>query len=334
MRLIGIMPVRNEEWVLGLSLRVALLWCDAVVVLEHASTDGTAGILAAVADESPDRVTILSEPSPLWAEMSHRQRLLEAARALRATHIALIDADEVLTANTLPMIRGAAERLRPAQCLVVPMRAMWRSPDRYRVDPGSLWTGATITVAFRDAPGICWRAAGGYDFHHREPYGSHLGQMTARGGGVMHLQFADRRRMVAKHALYKITEMLRWPRRRPAGKVDGQYAASLDEAGLETAAAPADWWHGLPREHLHIGLEPWQEREVRRLWELYGAARFEGLDLYGLPDSVPPLRVEFAGMSADSASHVRAASGAKSEVAFGAEKFNPARPEVSPRHNP
>src|SRR5580704_9704047 len=99
MNLIAVMPARNEAWVVGCSLRIALLWCDEVIVLDHASTDRTAEIVAEIAEQNPGRVHVISESCADWPEMSHRQRLLETARQQKATHVAIVDADEVLTGN-------------------------------------------------------------------------------------------------------------------------------------------------------------------------------------------------------------------------------------------
>ncbi len=286
MKLIAIMPARNEDWIIGLSGRVALRWCDELVVLDHASTDRTGIILREIADEHPGRVTILEEPDACWAEMSHRQRLLDAARIRGATHVALVDADEVVTANVLRAVREATEDLLPGQVLRTPMRAMWRDPHHYRIDPANVFSNATIALSFADRPGLCWQTQDGYDFHHREPYGSKTGPLMARGGGVMHLQFADWPRIVAKHALYKATEMIRWPSRRPPRLVEAQYNFTLNEHGLITERAPASWWEGYPVEHLHIGAEPWQAAEVRRLWREHGPEKFAGLDLFGVEKEV------------------------------------------------
>ena len=41
MKLICLMPARNEDWIIGLSARAALMWCDELIVMDHASTDRT-----------------------------------------------------------------------------------------------------------------------------------------------------------------------------------------------------------------------------------------------------------------------------------------------------
>src|SRR5882724_7954080 len=116
MNLVGIMPVRNEDWILGLSLRVALMWCDEVLVLMHQCTDRTSDIIEEVSKENCGCIWLRVDDTQ-WDEMRHRQMMLDFARKstglkiASATHIALIDADEILSANLLPTIRGHVERL-------------------------------------------------------------------------------------------------------------------------------------------------------------------------------------------------------------------------------
>lgn len=43
-KLICTIPVRNEAWCLGLTLRAVLMWCDEVIVLLHCCTDATEAI--------------------------------------------------------------------------------------------------------------------------------------------------------------------------------------------------------------------------------------------------------------------------------------------------
>ena len=114
MKLIGLMPVRNENWILGCSLRAALKWCDAMVVLAHCCTDNSFAIIDEISNEHPNRVVAMIRPSEdEWPEMEHRQKLLDVGRALGGTHFALVDADEVLTAQLLhPRMGGGQAHAR------------------------------------------------------------------------------------------------------------------------------------------------------------------------------------------------------------------------------
>jgi glycosyltransferase involved in cell wall biosynthesis len=290
MKIVGIMPVRNEDWCLGLTLRAALMWCDEVVVLDHASTDQTANIIDEVGTAWGRRLRWLTEPQLEWREMSHRQRLLNYARECRATHIAIIDADEILTGNLIiSKARELVEASRDGFTLQLPWLALARATDRYIVE--GIWgAGQQVSMAFKDQPEAHWAARNGYDFHHRNPMGlpgRFSAPLKAHEGGLMHLQFLSERRLRAKQALYQLTEVLRWPGRKAPAELATMYGRAVyDSVNVASAPVPAEWW--APYAHLmqYLDLtedkEPWQEAEVKRLVAEHGREKFAGLDLFGV----------------------------------------------------
>jgi hypothetical protein len=285
MKLVGLTICRNEEWVIGFTLRAALRWCDEMVVLDHASTDGTPEILKKVVDEHPGRVTVIREDNPVWEEMTHRQRTLDEGRKRGGHCFAIVDADEVLTANLIPLVRPMVEALNPGDVLNLPMICPWRSVDRYR-DDDSCWSRGVLTLAFRDNGRMYWRSAeDGYDHHNRVPKnGSGILKTpyTAKDhGGVMHLQFAHWRRLRAKHYWYRMMETIRWPGRETPDELNKKYDEALDEKDLKTKPCHPTWLTGfadlLP--HLDSESKPWHEDEIKTIWKRFGSDPFRGLDL-------------------------------------------------------
>jgi len=296
MKIIGIMPVRNEDWCLGLTLRAALMWCDEVVVLMHACTDESIHIVRQILlHEAPGRLFVGLRQEGKWEEMDHRQSLLMAARRLGATHIAIIDADEVLTGNLLDerlfqSVRSQISFIQSGFTLQLPWLALPRTIDRY-ITEGTWGHGQQVSMAFKDQPEAHWAARNGYDFHHRNPMGLPAGRFSAplkaHEGGIMHLQFLSERRLRAKQALYQVTEVLRWPGRKAPAELATMYGRAVyDSANVATLPVPAEWW--APYSHLmkYLDLsedkEPWQETEVKRLVAEHGREKFAGLDLFGV----------------------------------------------------
>jgi Glycosyl transferase family 2 len=301
MRLIGLMHVRNEDWILGLSLRVALLWCDSVVVYLHACTDGSAGIIEDVIRENErGRLTVLHESDPKWDEMRHRQEALEAARRDGATHIAIIDADEVLTGNWIPSGGVGTWRLgqdMPAECMLqLPLYNLRGGMTRYHSN--GLWGNRIVDVAFRDDPRLRWS---GDCFHSRapravslQPYLQPYRPIEQGQGGILHLWGVSERRLRAKHALYKLTERLRWPDK-PVCVVDQMYSwAVAGDPNNRQWGTPDTWtyadvpdsWLAEYRrrgwlEHVHLDADPWQEAECRRIVAANPGIE-AGLDLFGV----------------------------------------------------
>lgn len=305
MKIVGLLLARNEDWVLGLSLRAALMWCDEVVVLLHNCTDGTAGVFVEVFSETR-KVSLKCEKGGTFNEMELRQKMLTHARYLGATHIVTIDADEVLSGNLLPTIREEIAITPPAYVLQLPWLQMiedaaGRQIERplgvlnseWLVMSSGMWARQNVTVAFPDDPEYHWKARAGYDHHHRHPMGLPFQPFTAlndfnfaltskRLAGLMHLQFLSRRRLIAKQFWYQLTERLRWGF--DPSVIRQRYVPTVEEADTaKVSACPDSWWapYSHLMQYLHIDREPWQEGECKRiLMENPGIA--EGLDDFGL----------------------------------------------------
>ncbi len=193
--------------------------------------------------------------------------MLDTARKLcGATHILLIDDDEVISGNLLADIRGYIQS-SPAHCVFQLPWSQLRDGIGHVMTSG-MWGEQNVSVAFRDKPTYHWKARDGYDFHHRHPMGETLipsyGNHSHRGtGGLMHLQFASRRRLLAKQYAYQLIERLRWPNRKMA-----DYVRTVRESeAAAVAPVPESWW--APYQHLmkylDIDAEPWQIEQCRRL---------------------------------------------------------------------
>ena len=279
----GLMPARNEAWVIGYSARAALRWVDHLIILAHACRDDTVAIAIQVQLETGNRVTIIVEPNPDWREAENRQRMLEAGRELGGDVFVALDADEILCADQALTIRPRLEELLPGQLLALPFVDLWRSLDCYRVDKGS-----TAPLVFRDQPEIHWRPAeDGYQLHMRNPRPTHWQPVATdpRLGGIMHLQRVNWQRALARQAKYKMLEQLYWPSRRGGVyQIDARMDRSVNETGIELETVPAAWWDydGLDRELIDVDLEPWEVSEVRRMVQDHGRQTFAGLNLYGI----------------------------------------------------
>jgi len=88
MKVVGLMAARNEEWCISLTLRAALMWCDAIVVGLHACTDRTGDIVTEIIHECDEdkhygKVAWVEYSGGTWEEMAHRQGMLGRAREIR-----------------------------------------------------------------------------------------------------------------------------------------------------------------------------------------------------------------------------------------------------------
>jgi hypothetical protein len=302
MRVIATMCCKNEEYIAGLSVRVALMWNDAIVVLLHDCTDRSEEIIHDVAEEVGRERVIILKTDGHWAEMQHRMLMLEAARSAGATHISIVDFDELLSGNLIKQ-NGFGQGLfftrgylQPGQMFQLPLYNLRGSLSQYH-SSGVWGCNRFLSLAFVDDPCLCWQ---GDRFHLREPQGATLAPykpIQHGEGGVMHLWGCSERRLRARHAYYKCVETLRWPNK-PVRDIEIEYnlwRTPEDAAAkwpMQTdwakpwifADVPASWWAGYEDLMKYLDLEatPWQEEQVRRLVAEHGAQRFAGLDLFGV----------------------------------------------------
>jgi len=284
MNLVACMLARNEEHELGLTLRAALKWCDLAVVLNHASTDHTADIIAEVHRET-GRVICLSDSHTEWREMPMRQRMLECARDNAATHIALVDSDEILTGNLLPRVRELISVCPRGSTLQLQLPGYNLRHGIHQYHSNGIWGNRWFSTAFPDMPSLGWS---GDRFHSREPGPQYLHPfrpVAQGGGGVMHLWGANERRLIAKHRKFRIEEATRWPEK-PHAEIETMYSWATDGTGPADCpetwtfnAVPESWWAPyLPwMEHLHLDAVPWQEEDCERLIAGHGREYFKGL---------------------------------------------------------
>lgn len=287
MRLSALMVVRNEEWVLRASAWVALRWCDEMVILDHGSTDATPDIISDLVRDHPQRVhTIRVRASDGWHEQTHRQMVYATAIAYGATHFAVVDADEIPTGNLLAdptMLRWAimGDELPEASIASFWMPNLWRSLDQYRPDASN----GDVRLGFAYHPELHWRPReNGFHLHARYPMFSRGFYNPAegwRGGGVMHLQFADWRRHVAKNWWYRMVERIQHPDHRTPAETNALYDwPFVGEEQAPRVDCPSAWWAGIEeRRHIRLGEKPWHEDEIERLLSKHGAETFRGLDL-------------------------------------------------------
>ena len=297
------MPARNESWCIGLTASAALMWCDELVILDHASTDDTLWRIAAQIDPDWKRIALLTDDRPDWCEMAQRDRMLIAARRYsQATHIAILDADELVTGPLVSRMRGLCESLAPGWMLELPQINLRGSIDT--MHGSGVWAEQHTAVVFRDAPDLHWAAAAdGYQHHARSPLGVRwrgFRPVQRAQGGLFHLQMANERRLRAKQYHYELSDMLNFPTRRtpeqtrqyyslavygvvPAWIPSAEESMALSRKINGLIGVPPSWWEPyrtlLP--YLHLDAEPWQLEDCRRILREHPELGL-GLDSFGV----------------------------------------------------
>jgi len=285
MKLVGLMLCHHDDWIIGLSARAALKWCDALAVLDLGVQGRVPEIIDKLSGEEAGRVWKVNNSNLVTlGVVSPYQLLMDKANELGATHIAIIGTNYVLTSNVIDQIRSMIETLKEEQFLDMPLLTCWKGFMQYRVDKAS-WAGATIPIAFKNSGGIQWPVEAGYD-HFYLPSGKSwtlhkpFHQMH---GGMMYLEPVNWRLYKAR---YYLRQMLKLVKKNVLGgrpKLDKSASRVIDEQGIKLAKVPGTWWEGYFDlfDHVSMWKMPWYEEEISRLREENNPNLFDAIELPG-----------------------------------------------------
>lgn len=276
-RLIAVMPVKNEAWILPKTLRALGMFCDAIIVADQGSTDETPEILRSVA-----KVHVIQNPKR-FHNNAVRWQLLDAAREFDGNNLIItLDADEVVAATILePDAHTRLREMKPGQSICLPWLHLWRNPVKYRNDH-SVWSGSTKHVLFRDdRQGYYDTTLVPNDHCSRIPE-SYLTDSCQLPIPILHYQFVIFSRMLAKQRWYRLTELLNGVR---AGTVNQRYIITKDERNMRLSPVPDAWLDGWRAAGIDLDSFPdadlyWYDVEVLRYFAHYDPTYFSEVDIW------------------------------------------------------
>jgi hypothetical protein len=293
-KLIALLPFKDEAWILPAYLSSVAPVVDEIIALDDGSTDASRQLV-----EAAGGTVVANEDTGLgWAEHSVATRsrmnaawatLLRLGRERGGTHFLCLDADEALTAPCRAHLREALAALEPRQKLAMRWLTLWKRRDAYREDD-SVWSGLYKDFAFADAPddpafdipylGVA-RTPGDNDE-------ARWARVPVERCAVLHFQFVPWERSQAKQAWYRCVELIREPGR--AYDINRTYSISTDQPGARTAQVPLEWIEGL---EVPAGIEQlppaWHLERILEWFDEHGIEFFEPIAIW----HVPQLHAEF-----------------------------------------
>lgn len=278
MKIIALLPVKNEAWALPSYLSSVHRVADQMIALDDGSTDASAELLRRAGadvhryDASKEAIVHMS---------TRRQRLLELGRAALGTHFIWLDADETFSANFLTRARDTIVALQPGQKLTMRWIHAWKDTEHYLADTrspfGDTWKDFIIAddgSDFSDRFLSEARTPGACDSPVRLPESA---------GGVLHWQFARWEITQYKQALYRCLELLEGSR--GARRINHMYRITLDVPDLAVRAIPNHWTDGLaiPRVTKSDQSNPYRA-QLMALFADHGIEHFEPLQIWHIKE--------------------------------------------------
>ncbi|MDZ4131253.1 MAG: glycosyltransferase, partial [Hydrogenophaga sp.] len=134
-KIVGLVPVRNEEQYIDQCLRALALYTDAIIVLDDVSTDNTVAIVESLAKECHIERII---KKTIWFrdEPGDRNKMLQAGREIGGTHFISLDADEMFTAPCKDnnFLRNKILSMEPGDRMKLLWINLWKNVSHFWVD--------------------------------------------------------------------------------------------------------------------------------------------------------------------------------------------------------
>lgn len=281
MKLIALLAMKNEQWILPTYLSSVAGVVDEVVAVDDGSRDASRELV-----EQAGGVVLPARKGGNWE--SHygwiRDDLLRIGRERGGTHFLCIDADEAITAPAREHLRRALEELPPGHKIAMSWLALWKSATRYRSDD-SVWSNNIKEFAFSDREGYRYEG----QWPHRAgrtpgPKDRALWQTLApEQGAVLHFQFTPWEMFQYKQAWYRCAELMRTPDLAP--EINEMYRPTLDDPAARTVDVPRTWLAGLAIPSALEDLPPaWHREEMLGWIDERGIEFFEPLEIWHIPE--------------------------------------------------
>jgi len=265
MKIIALLPVKNEAWVLRHCLS-SLSFCDEILAIDDNSTDGTRSILEEF------KCTILPFDTSTdigWKEHAIRSYLVDEARKREATHLVAIDGDEAFSDRFIQDARALMMRMKPGESFTMP----W-------VDVTSPTT--TLTTFIPKAFVLCDDQKNNFKsaFIHvpRVPYIQSSTIMLDLPYAVLHFQLLNRPKHEYKKIWYMMSEFEKGTR--TAFRINTTYTSiNYTEKAFDITSLYHSQLPNQQDDH-----HQWHREKVYDILRKKGTVFFEPLDMWYLPD--------------------------------------------------
>ena len=307
-RIIGLVPVRNEEARIGFCLHALALVADAVIVLDDNSDDRTVEVVQGLA-AACKVAQIITKDAQGWFrnETGDRNLLLQAGRAHGGTHFIVLDADEAFTGNLVDSgeLRAQILDLRVGQSLALHWIQLWKSIHYYRADrlfdgqgrQHGILGSACMACIFHD-DGVA-EYEGDFIHTRRIPEALSWNSLMIKDleVGLMHFQFVNWPNFILKQAWYKSFERVRLPDK-PVGEINVLYSGSLDTIGERATAVNPSWFARYEEwmdarwlEAVSLTVDRWRLPMFDAWVAAHGAHHFGSVGVWDMLQSVNLLEV-------------------------------------------
>ena len=293
MKIVALLPFKNEAWCLPSYLHYTLKVVDEIIAIDDGSIDDSAKILkdAGAKVYSADNLRNFNSG---WSEGSIRAELLKLGRESGGTHFVCLDADESFTNNFVEISKESISQLRPGEKIAMQWLALWKSYTHYRHD-STVWSNNWKDFIVADSPELTYNSKqhmhlGRTPLGDHESGKSHWISYPPNYAAVMHFQFSVYNNFQLKQCWLRCSELIQEPG--TEGAINAKYSITLLDQGVGLQEMPKEWYDGVPFPIVDNFDPEWNEDKflrkdllpgIMKYFDDYGTDYFKGLDIWHIP---------------------------------------------------
>lgn len=276
MKVITLLPVKNEGWILRSTLKNMSDFSDHIIIADQNSTDNSFAIY-----KEFEKVTVIQNNNQNHNN-SVRWQLLDYAREKFGNEnlIICIDADEMIQPEAIKYIREYIEKDNiKSISFTFPWVQLWGSLEKHRVD--SVWKNNYKGIAFLD-DGIV-------DYERKTVLNDHTGrvprcekEITIDQFPLLHYQYIDLKQSEIKQAWYRCSELISG---NDPKKINHKYSVAKNDNRVVLESIKPEWMKDLPLVHIDYKVEAdWRYEEIINWFNSKGIKFFEPLDIWDIKE--------------------------------------------------
>lgn len=275
MKIIALIPFKNEAIFLPTCLSSLKPICDEIICIDDNSTDNSKEIALAhgCSVYTNDKLVTFG-----WSEHHIRENLLRLGREAGGTHFICLDADEAISSQFLTVGKSIISKLKPGQKLGMQWLALWKCLDHYR-DDYSVWSNNFKDFIVCDDEKIAypfqWLHVGRTPGENND---NTFLQLNNKYGSVLHYQFSDWKNFQIKQSYLRCTELIKKPGLEDA--INQQYSITMEDPNVCLKAMPDSWTNKLTQPIIPEDYICWRLEGIKKYFEEYGPEHFKKLQIW------------------------------------------------------